>query len=95
MGAKVRGDERLDFFQVFPVNLFSLFASPNREVYADALLLLYRQYKQETGLKKQDLVSRLVAGMETRMMELQAEEGDLYGPEEDVNLSGRAHFLIR
>ncbi|MBS3948280.1 MAG: hypothetical protein KGZ57_08290 [Dethiobacter sp.] len=85
----------MDFFQVFPANFFSLFASPNREVYADALLLLYRQYKQETGLKKHDLVSRLVAGMETRMMELQAEEGELYGPEDGIILSGRAHFLIR
>ncbi len=85
----------VEFFAVFPQNFFSLFASPNREVYAEALLLLHRHYRQETRLKKAELVSRLVAGLETRMLEMEAEEGDLYGLGEEVNLSGRAHFLLR
>lgn len=83
------------FFDIFPQNFFSLFASPNREIYVEALLVLHRQYRDETRLKKQDLVSRLVAGLETKMLELEEEEGDLYGPGEDVNLSGRSHFLLR
>lgn len=85
----------MEFFEVFPQNFFSLFASRNREIYAEALLVLHRHYRQETRLRKTELVSRLVAGMETRMLELEAEEGDLYGLGEDVNLSGRAHFLLR
>ena len=83
------------FFDVFPDNFFSLFASPNREVYVDALLVLHRQYRDETRLKKQELISRLVAGLETKMLELEAEEGEIYGPGEETNLSGRAHLLIR
>ncbi|MFZ5754654.1 MAG: Wadjet anti-phage system protein JetA family protein [Bacillota bacterium] len=85
----------MKFFEVFPHNFFSLFASPNREIYVEALLVLHRHYRQETRLKKQDLVSRLVANMENRMLELQEEEGDVYSLGEEVNLSGRAHFLLR
>ncbi|MBT9173058.1 MAG: hypothetical protein DDT21_01448 [Syntrophomonadaceae bacterium] len=85
----------MQLFEVFPPNFFSLFASPNREIYAEALLVLHRHYRQETRLKKAELVSRLVAGMETRMLALEAEEGDPYGLGEDFNLSGRAHFLLR
>lgn len=85
----------MQFFDVFPQNFFSLFASPNREIYSEALLVLYRQYREETRLKKQDLISRMVAGLETKMLALEEEEGELYGPGEEVNLSGRAHFLLR
>jgi hypothetical protein len=85
----------VELFEVFPQNFFSLFASPNRTIYAEALLVLHRHYRQETRLKKAELVSRLVSGMETKMLELEAEEGDSYGFGEEVNLSGRAHFLLR
>ncbi len=91
----------MQFFEVFPSNFFTLFASPNRAIYAEALLVLHRQYRQETRLKKQELVSRLVANMENRMLELQYEEGgdsqttfDIEAGGE-INLSGRAHFLLR
>lgn len=57
--------------------------------------MLYRQYRQESRLKKAELVSRLVANMENRMLELEYEEGELYGLGEEINLSGRAHFLLR
>ncbi len=86
---------RVELFEVFPQNFFSLFASPNRTICAEALLVLHRHYRQETRLKKAELVSRLVSGIETRMLELEAEEGDPYGFGEEVNLSGRAHFLLR
>ncbi|MEW6662297.1 MAG: Wadjet anti-phage system protein JetA family protein [Bacillota bacterium] len=85
----------MKFFEVFPTNFFSLFASANKEIYVEALLVLHRHYQQETRMKKQELVSRLVANMENRMLELRAEEGVLLDLEEDLNLSGRAHFLLR
>ncbi len=61
----------------------------------EALLVLYRHYRQETRMKKAELVSRLVANMENKMLELECDEGELYGLEEEINLSGRAHFLLR
>jgi hypothetical protein len=85
----------VNFFDVFPHNFFSLFTSRNRDIYVEALLVLYRQYREETRLKKQDLISRLVAGLETKMLNLEVEEGELYGPGEVVNLSGSAHFILR
>jgi hypothetical protein len=83
------------FFDVFPHNFFSLFASPNKGIYVEALLVLYRQYRDETRLKKPELVSRLVAGLEMKMLDLEDEGDGLYGPDEAANLSGRAHFLLR
>ena len=85
----------MNFFEVFPPNFFSLFASPNKEIYVEALLVLHRQYRQETRLKKQEMVSRLVANMENRMLELQYEAESPYEPGDEINLSGRAHFLLR
>ncbi len=87
----------MQFFAVFPHNFFTLFASPNREIYVEALLVLHRQYRQETRLKKQELVSRLVANMENRMLELQHEADSPFDPDPggEINLSGRAHFLLR
>ena len=85
----------MDFFHVFPENFFSLFASPNRAIYAEALLVLHRQYRQETRLLKSELVSRLVASMENRMLELEDEQETLFSLDNDATLSGRAHFLLR
>ncbi len=89
----------MKFFDLFPENLFTLFASPNREIYAEALMVVYRQYRQETVLTKQDLVSRLIAHMENRMLDMQEEdnggEGIPYQLGEEIDLSSRAHFLLR
>ncbi|MEW5785418.1 MAG: Wadjet anti-phage system protein JetA family protein [Bacillota bacterium] len=85
----------MHFFEVFPHNFFTLFASPNREIYVEALLVLHRQYRQETRLKKQEMVSRLVANMENRMLELQYEADNPFDQGDEINLSGRAHYLLR
>lgn len=71
---------------------FSLLSSPNREIYAEALFVVYRCYKQEFLIQRDDLVNRMVATLENRMFELAAEEGEEM---EDVSLSGRAHWLVR
>lgn len=80
------------FRQIRNPQFFSLLASPNREIYADALFVVYRCYKQELLIRRQDLVDRLVASLEDRMFELAEEEGEAI---DDSSLSGRAHWLIR
>ena len=71
---------------------FSLLSSPNREIYVEALFVVFRCYKQELLIRRQDLVDRLVAALEDRMFELADEEGDAI---DDGSLSGRAHWLLR
>ena len=71
---------------------FSLLSSPNREIYVEALFVVFRCYKQELMIRRQDLIDRLVAALEDRMFELADEEGDAI---DDGSLSGRAHWLLR
>lgn len=73
-------------------NFFSLLASPNKEIYLETLFVVYRCYKQELLIQKEELVNELIATLENRMFELAAEEGDDF---DDVSLSGRARWLIR
>ncbi|KNZ68931.1 hypothetical protein Tfer_2420 [Thermincola ferriacetica] len=73
-------------------HFFSLLASPNREIYVEALFVVYRCYKQEFMIKKEELVNMLIATLENRMFELAAEEGEEL---DDYSLSGRAHWLVR
>ena len=40
---------------------FSLLSSPNREIYVEALFVVFRCYKQELMIRRQDLIDRLVA----------------------------------
>lgn len=73
-------------------SFFSLLASPNREIYVDALFVVYRCYKQEFMIRKDELISMLVAALENRMFDLTADEGEEW---EANTLSSRAHWLVR
>ncbi|MHB1418025.1 MAG: Wadjet anti-phage system protein JetA family protein [Bacillota bacterium] len=58
----------------------------------EALFVVYRCYKQEFMIKKDDLMNVLIATLENQMFELAAEEGEELN---DSSLSGRAHWLVR
>lgn len=73
-------------------SFFSILASPNKEIYVEALFVVYRCYKQEFMIRKEELVNMLVAALENRMFELAADEGEEL---EEYSLSGRAHWLVR
>jgi len=73
-------------------SFFSLLASPNKDIYVEALFVVYRCYKQEFMIRKEELVNMLVAALENRMFELAADEGEEI---EEYSLSGRAHWLVR
>lgn len=73
-------------------SFFSLLASPNRDIYIEALFVVYRCYKQEFMIRKDELVNMLVAALENRMFDLAEDEGEEL---EEYSLSGRAHWLVR
>ena len=82
----------MKLFNIIPDNLFSILASPNKEIYLDALFVLRRAYKQEMFIAKDHLVTMLIADLEDKMMDLEFEA------EEEIqenNLSSLAHFLVR
>lgn len=73
-------------------HFFSLLASPNREIYLEALFVVYRCYKQEFMIKKDELINMLIATLENRIFDLAEEEGE---EPEECSLSSQAHWLVR
>jgi hypothetical protein len=79
-------------FDVVADNLFSLLSYKTKYLYADALGILYRAFKEQLKIKKSTLASMFISNLEAKMVESDF-DGEL--GEEDYSLSGRAHFLIR
>jgi hypothetical protein len=87
-------------FDIIPQNLFTVLASPNREVYVSSLFVIRKAFKQEMSIRKDDLVSMLISNMENEILEMEI-LSDMQSEDEeaietaDSSLSGRAHFIIR
>ena len=88
----------MKLFDIIPQNLFSILASPNREIYVNSLFVIRKAFKQEMSIRKDDLVSMLISNMEDEILEIEI-LSDIQDEYEEVqaadSLSGRAHFLIR
>ena len=82
----------MTLFDVVADNLFSLLSYKTKYLYADALGILYRAFKEQLKIKKSTLASMFISNLEAKMVESDF-DGEL--GEEDYSLSGRAHFLIR
>jgi hypothetical protein len=92
----------MHLFDVIPQNLFSILASKNKYIYVDALFVLRKAFRQEMTIKKDDLVSMLVANLDEKMLDIDLSdeyENDGGEPVETsdngVNLSGIAHLILR
>jgi hypothetical protein len=93
-------------FDVVPQNLFSILASPNRQVYFRALMVLRDCYQRELQFRRSDLVTYLISQMEEDLYVVNFDEGTEQNGNQDEDgttpitdnpntLSGRAHALIR
>lgn len=58
----------MHLFDVLPQNLFSILASKNKYIYADALFVLRKAFRQEMTIKKDDLVSMLISNLDEKML---------------------------
>lgn len=91
----------MKLFEVLPHNLFTILSSKNREIYAEALFVLRKAFKQEMSISRTDLVSMLVASLDERMLEMDLSEdedddgGITGGYREGTSLSATAHYLLR
>ena len=82
----------MSLLEIVPDNFFSILASPNKEIYLQALLVLHRCYRGELSIRKTDYVGALAEELISRSLDLAPEEEGL---PEDTGFSGQAHFLLR
>ena len=81
-------------FEAIPSDLFSVLASPNRELYADALDVLYEAYQENLKIPETTLYSMLRSKLEQQLADATFEGEDI-DEDELRDISGRARFLIR
>ena len=81
-------------FDAVPSDLFSILASPNRNLYADALDVLYEAYRENWRLPEETLYSMLRGRLEQQLAEA-VFDGEDIDEEELRDVSGRARFLVR
>ncbi len=81
-------------FDAIPSELFSVLASPNRSLYADALDVLYEAYRDNLKIPESLYYSILRNRLEQQLAEATFEGEDI-DEEELKDISGRARFLIR
>lgn len=84
----------MQLFDAVPNELFSVLASPNRNLYADALDVLYEAYQENLKIPEEILYSMLRGKLEQQLAEATFDEEDI-NEDELRDVSGRARFLIR
>lgn len=84
----------MKLFEVVPSDLFSVLASPNRELYSDALDVLYAAYRENLKIPEDTLYTMLRNKLEQQLADATFEGEDI-DEEELRDISGRARFLIR
>lgn len=84
----------MKLFDAVPNELFSILASPNRDLYADALDVLYEAYRENLKVPEDALYSMLRGRLEQQLAEATFDGEDI-DEEELCDISGRARFLIR
>ncbi|MBM7583210.1 hypothetical protein JOD02_002088 [Caldicoprobacter guelmensis] len=95
----------MHLFDVLPQNLFSILASKNKHIYADALFVLRKAFRQEMTIKKEDLISMLISNLDEKMLSIDMEEMENTeepstessngSNENNISLSTIAHFILR
>lgn len=84
----------MKLFEAVPENLFSILASQNKELYADALDVLYAAYGERLRIPEEEFFKRLCERLEKSLVKADFNEEGI-SDEEQSNISGRARFLIR
>ena len=84
----------MKLFEKIPKELFSVLASPNKQIYADALEVLYQAYQENLKIPEELFYSMLRGKMEHQLAEASFEGEDI-AEDEVQDISGRVRFLIR
>jgi hypothetical protein len=84
----------MNLFEAVHPDIFSVLASPNKELYASALDVLYEAYRDNLKIPETTLYSMLRGKLERQLAEATFEGEDI-DEEELRDVSGRARFLMR
>lgn len=84
----------MKLFDAIPNDLFTVLASPNRDLYADALDVLYAAYSENLKIPEDMLYSMLRSKLEQQLADATFDGEDI-DEDELRDISGRARFLIR
>lgn len=83
----------MQLYDVIPENLFSPLASKNKHLYAGGLFVILDAFRQQLKISKDELVSMMSASLENELMYADFSDEELL--ENELTLSGKAHFLVR
>ena len=84
-----KGD--MNLFETIPGNFFSVLSSRNKELYVDALMLLYRLFKYELNIVTSDYLSALIGLLENRSYELEDDDEETEG---GLSLNTKARLIL-
>jgi hypothetical protein len=86
----------LSLFTIIPSNFFSILASKNKEIYAEALLLLHHSIEDnELLIKKRDFTRNLRDRLNELALNVDMEAEEEGDDDEIVNYSDKAAFIVR
>ena len=74
-------------FDKIPDRFFSILASRNKIIYAQALFVLHDAFREELEIRREDLIARLVDSMETEIMDADFSD-DMTQDEQGEDISG-------
>ena len=84
----------MKLFQIIPEELFSVLASPNRALYADALENLYLLYCDNLKISEDEFYAAIRGNLEDELVNADFRDEEI-SEDELRDISGRARFLIR
>ncbi len=88
----------MPLFDRIPQRFFTILASPNKELYVEALFVLRQAFKTELVIRREELTAMLINSLESSILEADlSEEAEEMGTgnESLEGLSGKAHLLVR
>jgi hypothetical protein len=79
----------MNLFEIIPANFFSPLVSGNREIYADALLLLHDRFQFELNIRVDDYISALIALIEDKNFVPDEDDEEITGTALTTNIKAR------
>lgn len=83
----------MPLFQVLPSTFFSVLASPNKEIYADALMLLHQMFQYDVNVDLNDYIIRLTSLLEDRELLPETDDNEDVGTV-GINTNQKARFIL-
>jgi len=93
----------MELFELIPQRLFSVLTSPYKDIYTAALFIVWKKFRLELVIRKEELASSLADELENRLSAADFEEdrldegsGDGIANEIDLtSLRGKSYFILR